>query len=72
MIDEHLIRCAQDGDKAALEKLISRHYDRIYQYCYHHVGERQSAEDLCQETFVSMLEHIENTGIMTGFRTIFM
>lgn len=59
MIDEYLIRRAQDGDKEALEKLISRYYDLIYRYCYHHVGEKQSAEDLCQETFVSMLEHIE-------------
>lgn len=59
MIDEYLIRCAQTGNKDALEKLITRYYDRIYSYCFHHVKEKQAAEDLCQETFLSLLEHIE-------------
>ncbi len=59
MIDEYLIRCAQNGDKDALNKLIGRYYDKIYTYCYHHTGNIQSAEDLCQDTFCSMLNHIE-------------
>lgn len=59
MVDEHLIRRAQGGDKAALDSLIRRYYDNIYSYCFHHAGEKQTAEDLCQETFLSMLAHIE-------------
>lgn len=57
--DEHLIRCAQNGNKEALDKLIRHYYDSIYSYCIHHVQDRHVAEDLCQETFISMLKHIE-------------
>lgn len=56
MIDEYLIRCAQAGNKDALDKLIRRYYDKIYSYCFHHVRDKQAAQVLCQETFVSMLE----------------
>ena len=59
MIDEYLIRCTQNGDKEALNKLIERYYDKIYTYCYRHTGNIQSAEDLCQDTFCSMLNNIE-------------
>ncbi len=60
MIEEHLIHCAQSGDKEALEKLIRKYYDKIYAYCYHHTENRQIAEDLCQETFCSLLENLDN------------
>ncbi|MCM1044978.1 MAG: RNA polymerase sigma factor [Candidatus Gastranaerophilales bacterium] len=59
MTDEVLLRRARSGDKDALETLVRRYYDKIYSYCFHHVGDRQTAEDLCQETFCSMLEHLE-------------
>lgn len=59
MLDEYLLRRAQEGDKSALERLLRRYYDKIYAYCFHRVSDRQTAEDLCQETFCSMLEHLE-------------
>lgn len=39
------------------EKLIVEHYDEIFRYCCQHVESRQTAEDLCQDTFLSFLEH---------------
>lgn len=60
MLDEYLIRRAQAGDRDALDRLVRRYYEKIYAYCSRHVGEKQAAEDLCQDTFVSMLEHIED------------
>lgn len=42
-----------------LEKIIRKHYDEIFRYCYHHVESRAVAEDLCQDTFVSFIEHYE-------------
>ena len=59
MRDEYLIRHAQAGDKNALEKLIRRYYDKIYSYCFHHVNDCGTAEDICQETFCSVLEHLD-------------
>lgn len=40
-----------------LEKVIRKYYDAIFRYCYHHVGSRAVAEDLCQDTFASFIEH---------------
>lgn len=58
MIEEYLLRRAQDGDKEALDRLIRKYYDQIYAYCYHKTNDRGAAEDICQDTFVSMLEHM--------------
>lgn len=40
-----------------LEKIIRQYYDAIFRYCYHHMGSRAAAEDLCQDTFASFIEH---------------
>ena len=40
-----------------LEKMILKYYDEIFCYCYHHLGNREAAEDICQDTFVSFIEH---------------
>lgn len=58
MIEEYLLRRAQEGDKEALDKLIRRYYDKIYAYCYHKTNDSGAAEDICQDTFISMLEHL--------------
>ena len=42
-----------------LEKIMRTYYDEIFRYCWHHVGSRAAAEDLCQDTFVSFIEHYE-------------
>ncbi len=58
MTEEYLLRRAKEGNKDALDNLIRRYYDQIYAYCFHHTNDSGAAEDLCQDTFVSMLEHI--------------
>lgn len=39
------------------EKIIRKYYDEIFRYCYHNVESSAVAEDLCQDTFVSFIEH---------------
>lgn len=60
MQTDRLIRKAQAGDKEALEKLIRIYYDSVFLYCYHHVADKRAAEDLCHDTFCSVLENLEN------------
>lgn len=43
-----------------LEKTIRKYYDEIFRYCWHHVGNKETAEDLCQDTFISFIEHYED------------
>lgn len=40
-----------------LDKMILKYYDDIFCYCYHQLGNREAAEDICQDTFVSFIEH---------------
>jgi RNA polymerase sigma-70 factor (ECF subfamily) len=53
---------AQQGDFAAFEALVDRYQQRVYGLAYRILGQRQDAEDVVQQTFLSMIEHIE------GFR----
>lgn len=39
------------------ERELTAYYDDIFRYCYYRMGSRETAEDLCQDTFVSFLEH---------------
>ena len=48
-----------EGGGSVLEKIIRKYYDEIFRYCYHHVDSRAAAEDLCQDTFVSFIEHYQ-------------
>lgn len=51
-----VIQDIEGGDRM-YERMLTAYYDEIFRYCYHHVGSRETAEDLCQDTFVSFLEH---------------
>ena len=42
---------------------IEKEYNKIYRFCYYHVGNRTIAEDLTQETFLRFLEsHYKEQG----------
>lgn len=56
MGDEELVKRIQQGDKGAAEELIRRWYPRILRYCGWCVGDRQTAEDLTQETFLRLFK----------------
>jgi RNA polymerase sigma-70 factor (ECF subfamily) len=50
--DQILIARYKHGDQAAFNALFHRHYRRIFALCYHILGNREDAEDACQEAFV--------------------
>jgi RNA polymerase sigma-70 factor (ECF subfamily) len=55
--DETLLRQLRQGDKAAFDTLFLRHYERVYRVVYNLVGSREEAEDLVQETFITLYSH---------------
>jgi RNA polymerase sigma-70 factor (ECF subfamily) len=55
-----LLRRAQTGDFAAFEELFSRLQGRVYGVAYRILGLAQDAEDVVQETFLSLIEHIDS------------
>ncbi|MCI0701682.1 MAG: sigma-70 family RNA polymerase sigma factor, partial [Planctomycetia bacterium] len=49
---------AQAGDFAAFEELVRRFQNRVYALALRIVGEAHDAEDVTQQTFLSLIEHI--------------
>ena len=47
-----LVRRAQNGDRRAFELLMDLYRERIVRMALHMVGNKEDAQDLCQETFV--------------------
>ncbi|RKH62041.1 RNA polymerase sigma factor [Corallococcus llansteffanensis] len=46
------------GDPAAFEELVHAHQDRLYDFCFRMVGDREEAHDLVQEIFVSVHQNV--------------
>jgi len=68
--DRGLIQRAQRGDKDSLALLYVRYHRKILNYLYRFCGNRSTAEELTQETFVRMVEHLHRyrpTGSVGGW-----
>ncbi|MBS0204585.1 MAG: sigma-70 family RNA polymerase sigma factor [Planctomycetes bacterium] len=56
--DLPLVTQARAGDFAAFEQLVSRYERRIFATAYRIVGRREDAEEVVQDTFASVIEHL--------------
>jgi RNA polymerase sigma-70 factor (ECF subfamily) len=52
--DQDLVERWRKGDDAAFAELIVRHERRVYRLLYRMMGSKEDAEDLTQETFLSL------------------
>jgi RNA polymerase sigma-70 factor (ECF subfamily) len=52
--DEQLVVAAQQGDRAALEALLRRHYERLYVVCRRITGHDADAADATQEALIAL------------------
>lgn len=58
--DYILIRRIQNGDPEAFERLVRKYYQNIYQFCVRRCnGDTALAADLTQDTFLKLIEHIQ-------------
>lgn len=46
-------------DEENKDRLIRENYADIYAYCFRHLGHRETAEDITQETFLRFLRNVE-------------
>lgn len=68
--DRELIRLAQQGDTQAVTVLYTRYRRRLLNFLYRFTGNRASAEDLTQETFIRVVQHVRDyrpTGSVAGW-----
>ena len=61
-VDPHraLVERARSGDFAAFEELVRLFQDRVYALARRIVGEEHDAEDITQQTFLSLIEHLRD------------
>jgi RNA polymerase sigma-70 factor (ECF subfamily) len=57
--DLQLLRRARRGEWEAFETLVSRLEPRVYQLAFRIVRQQQDAEDVTQQTFLSVMENLE-------------
>lgn len=67
-----LVRRAQTGDFSAFEALVAKYERRIYSVAFRIVGQRQDAEEVVQQTFLSVVEHLEGFREESSFYTWLM
>ncbi len=56
--EERLIELAKAGDKKALTQLVKNYEQTIYNFSFKICRDRDKAENIMQETFYSMIKHI--------------
>ena len=57
--DHELVARARKGSEAAYRELLGRYQRPVFSLVYRMVRDREQAEDLAQETFVKVFNHIE-------------
>ena len=57
--DASLIRKYLKGDERSLESLIDRHNQRIFNFIYSKVFDREVTEDIFQDTFIKVIRTLK-------------
>lgn len=67
--DAALIRAFHEGDKAAFDKLVLKHKDRLFNLCYRLLGDYEEANDSAQETFIKVYRALKRFRFESAFST---
>ena len=69
MTETDVIRKAKQGDKEAFAELVSAYSERIYNLALRILRNREDAEDVLQETFLTVLQKLESFDGRSNFFT---
>lgn len=58
--EAEIVERVRHGDTAAFDVLVLRHMPRAFRLAYRLLGQREDAEDIVQETFLTALERIDS------------
>lgn len=68
--DYLLIWRIKRGDRGALDQLVAKYYEVIYQFCWRRSGGQQNfAEEVCQETFLKLIQVLPQYQFTGKFRS---
>ena len=57
--DEELLQAVQAGDPDSLGVLVARWEQPLYRFVYRMMPRQEDARDICQETFLRILDKVE-------------
>ena len=58
--DETLVHLAQEGDRAALDSLLTRYHGRLLRFGTRLCSSSQAADDVAQDTMLEVVKHIRD------------
>jgi RNA polymerase sigma-70 factor (ECF subfamily) len=67
--DDELVAAAQGGERAALDQLLRRHYDRIHAVCRRIAGSTRDGDDACQEALIKIVRSLNAFDRRSAFGT---
>ncbi len=67
--DIKLVQAAQGGDKRAFAQLVEKYEQRVYNLARKMMRDQQDAEDVLQETFISVYRNLQNFHGDSSFST---
>ena len=67
--DSEVVAAFLDGDQRAFVELVRRYDNRLLNFVYRTIGDRERAQDLVQETFVRVYRHLERFDQSKKFST---
>lgn len=66
--ERELVEAAKGGNLVAFEKILCAYEKPIFSYVYRLVRQKEEAEDLTQETFIKLYQHIDSVDVDKNFR----
>ena len=67
--DRELVAAAQGGDQHALDRLLRRHYDRVYAVCRRVLGHDADAADATQDALIAAVKGLARFDGQASFST---
>lgn len=67
--DADILAEVMAGDVQAFEKIVERHKNRLFNFVYRFVGDRETAEDIVQETFLRAFRRHKDYKAIANFST---
>ncbi len=67
--DQTLVAAARDGDRASLDQLLRRHYDRIFAVCRRVTGNDADGADAAQEALIAIVRGLDRFDGRSTFST---
>lgn len=67
--DSEVVQASLDGDPRAFDELVKRYDQRLLNFVFRTIGDRERAQDLVQETFVRVYRHLHRFDQSKKFST---